>query len=95
MGDLMADPPPSHPGTTLNQFPVYAFVLRAKLRESLDSRDRAAQLLSQALTALVSAARTGRILQRADAGYFAGQLTRAARPAQVEFAIDASGDVLW
>ena len=28
MGDLMADPLHSHPGTTLNQFPVNAFVLR-------------------------------------------------------------------
>lgn len=28
MGDLMADPLHSHPGTTLNQFPVNTFVLR-------------------------------------------------------------------
>ena len=37
-------------------------------------------------------ARNGRILRRADAGYFAGQLARAALSAQVEFAIDAFPD---
>jgi hypothetical protein len=54
-----------------------------------DPRGHAAQLLSRALAALPSAARTGRILLRADAGYFAGQLARAAHLAQVEFAIGA------
>jgi hypothetical protein len=93
MGDLMADPPNSHPGTTLNQFPVDAFVLRDNFGSSWSSRDHAAQLLSRALTALASAARTGRILRRADAGYFAGQLARAALLAHVEFATAARGSL--
>ena len=54
-----------------------------------DPRGHAAQLLSRALAALPSAARTGRILLRADAGYFVGQLAAAAHLAQVEFAIGA------
>jgi hypothetical protein len=47
------------------------------------------QLLGQALAGLPAAARAGRIRLRADAGYFAGQLARAAMVAQVEFAIGA------
>lgn len=54
-----------------------------------DPRGYAAQLLSRALAALPWAARTGRILLRADAGCFAGQLARAALVADVEFAIGA------
>ncbi len=46
-------------------------------------------LLGRALAALPAAARAGRVLLRADAGYFAGQLARAALMAGVEFAIGA------
>jgi len=44
-----------------------------------DPRGHAAQLLSRALAALPSAARTGRILLRADAGYFADPRARRRR----------------
>jgi len=54
-----------------------------------DPRPRAAELLNRALAALPAAARAGRIGLRADAGYFAGELARAALFAQVEFAIGA------
>lgn len=54
-----------------------------------DPRGHAAQLLGRALAALPAAARAGRIRLRADAGYFAGQLARAAMLAGVEFAIGA------
>jgi Transposase DDE domain group 1 len=54
-----------------------------------DPRGHAAELLSRALAALPAAARAGRVLLRADAGYFAGQLARAALMAGVEFAIGA------
>jgi hypothetical protein len=54
-----------------------------------DPRRDAAQLLGRALAALPAAARTGTIRVRADAGYFAGQLARAALLADVEFAIGA------
>jgi hypothetical protein len=54
-----------------------------------DPRGHAAQLLGRALAALPAAARAGRIRLRADAGYFAGGLARAAMLAQVEFAIGA------
>ena len=43
-----------------------------------DPRRDAADLLYRALAALPAPARTGRIRLRADAGYFAGQLARAA-----------------
>jgi len=43
----------------------------------------------RALAALPSPARGGRIRMRADAGYFAGQLARAALFADIEFAIGA------
>jgi hypothetical protein len=54
-----------------------------------DPRGHAAQLLSRALAALPAAARVGRIRLRADVGYFAGALARAALLATVEFAIGA------
>ncbi|MCA1708863.1 MAG: transposase, partial [Actinobacteria bacterium] len=54
-----------------------------------DPRAHAAQLLGRALAALPAPARAGRIRLRADAGYFAGQLARAALAAKVEFAIGA------
>jgi hypothetical protein len=54
-----------------------------------DPRGHAADLLGRALAALPAAARAGRIRLRADAGYFAGALARAALMAGVEFAIGA------
>jgi hypothetical protein len=54
-----------------------------------DPRGHAADLLRRALAALPAPARAGRVLLRADAGYFAGQLARAAMVAGVEFAIGA------
>jgi hypothetical protein len=54
-----------------------------------DPRGHAAGLLRRALAGLPAPARRGRIRLRADAGYFAGQLARAALLAQVEFAIGA------
>jgi Transposase DDE domain group 1 len=54
-----------------------------------DPRRDAARLLWRALAALPTAARAGTIRVRADAGYFAGQLARAALLADVEFAIGA------
>jgi hypothetical protein len=54
-----------------------------------DPRRDAPALLYRALAALPAPARVGRIRLRADAGYFAGQLARAALFAGVEFAIGA------
>ena len=54
-----------------------------------DPRAHAPELLTRALAALPAAARPGRIRLRADAGYFAGALARAAHLAGVEFAIGA------
>jgi Transposase DDE domain group 1 len=54
-----------------------------------DPRRDAAELLRRGLAALPTAARSGRIRLRADAGYFAGQLARAALVTGVEFAIGA------
>jgi Transposase DDE domain group 1 len=54
-----------------------------------DPRRDAAQLLHRALAVLPAPARAGTIRLRADAGYFAGQLARAALLADVEFAIGA------
>jgi hypothetical protein len=54
-----------------------------------DPRGHAAELLGRALAALPAAARAGRVLLRADAGYFAGALARAAMVAGVGFAIGA------
>ena len=50
------------------------------------------ELLRRALAALPAPARAGRIRLRADAGYFAGELARAALFAEVEFAIGARTD---
>jgi Transposase DDE domain group 1 len=54
-----------------------------------DPRGHAADLLGRALAALPAPARAARVQLRADAGYFAGQLARAAMMAGVEFAIGA------
>jgi hypothetical protein len=54
-----------------------------------DPRPRAPELLGRALAALPAPARAGRIRLRADTGYFAGELARAALLAGVEFAIGA------
>ncbi len=54
-----------------------------------DPRGHAADLLRRALAALPASARAGRVLLRADAGYFAGALAHAAVIAGVEFAIGA------
>jgi hypothetical protein len=54
-----------------------------------DPRPHAPELLRRALGTLPAAARLGRIRLRADAGYFAGALARAAHLADVEFAIGA------
>jgi Transposase DDE domain group 1 len=54
-----------------------------------DPRRDAPALLRRALAALPAPARGGRIRMRADAGYFAGQLARAALFAEIEFAIGA------
>jgi len=67
-----------------------ATVLAADLMSGRDDpRGHAAGLLGRALAALPAAARGGRIRLRADAGYFAGELARAALFAEVEFAIGA------
>jgi Transposase DDE domain group 1 len=67
-----------------------ATVLAADLMSGRDDpRGHAAGLLARALAALPAAARHGRIRLRADAGYFAGELARAALLADVEFAIGA------
>jgi len=54
-----------------------------------DPRRDAAELLRRALAALPAAARAGKVRLRADAGYFAGALARAALFAEIEFAIGA------
>ena len=54
-----------------------------------DPRRDAAELLRRALAALPSPARAGKVRLRADAGYFAGQLARAALFTDIEFAIGA------
>ncbi len=54
-----------------------------------DPRPHAAELLGRALAALPAPARAGKIRLRADAGYVAGRLARAALLAGVEFAIGA------
>jgi hypothetical protein len=54
-----------------------------------DPRATAPDLLRRALAALPAAARAGRVAMRADAGYFAGQLARAAHDAHISFAIGA------
>lgn len=54
-----------------------------------DPRATAPDLLRRALAGLPQRARTGRVAMRADAGYFAGQLARAAHGEQIAFAIGA------
>ena len=55
-----------------------------------DPRASAPDLLRRALAALPQRARhSGRVAMRADAGYFAGQLARAAHDAKIAFAIGA------
>ena len=54
-----------------------------------DPRATAPDLLRRALAALPGRARAGRVALRADAGYFAGQLARAAHEARIAFAIGA------
>ena len=66
-------------------------VLAADLGDGTDDpRATAPDLLRRALAALPAAARaSGRVATRADAGYFAGQLARAAHDAHIGFAIGA------
>jgi hypothetical protein len=67
-----------------------ATVLAADLMAGNDDpRPHAADLLDRALATLPAPARAGKIRLRADAGYFAGQLARAALFADLEFAIGA------
>ena len=67
-----------------------ATVLAADLRPgNEDPRPDAPALLRRSLAALPAPARAGRIRMRADAGYFAGQLARAALFTGIEFAIGA------
>ena len=54
-----------------------------------DPRRDAAVLLGRALAALPPAARAGKVRIRADGGYFAGQLARAALFNDIEFALGA------
>jgi len=66
-------------------------VLAADLGDGTDDpRTSAPDLLRRALAALPQRARqSGRVAMRADAGYFAGQLARAAHEARIGFAIGA------
>ena len=65
-------------------------VLAADLGSGTDDpRATAAGLLRRALAALPDRARAGRVAVRADAGYFAGQLARAAHDEHIAFAIGA------
>jgi Transposase DDE domain group 1 len=66
-------------------------VLAADLGDGTDDpRATAPGLLRRALAALPAAARaSGRVAMRADAGYFAGQLARAAHDEHIAFAIGA------
>jgi hypothetical protein len=65
-------------------------VLAADLGDGTDDpRATAPGLLRRALACLPAAARAGRVAVRADAGYFAGQLARAAHDAHIAFAIGA------
>jgi hypothetical protein len=66
-------------------------VLAADLGDGTDDpRATPPDLLRRALAALPPQARaSGRVAMRADAGYFAGQLARAAHDAQIGFAIGA------
>jgi hypothetical protein len=65
-------------------------VLAADLGDGTDDpRATAPDLLRRALGCLPATARAGRVAMRADAGYFAGQLARAAHDAHIAFAIGA------
>ena len=65
-------------------------VLAADLGDGTDDpRATAPGLLRRALGCLPERARAGRVAMRADAGYFAGQLARAAHDAHIGFAIGA------
>ena len=65
-------------------------VLAADLGDGTDDpRATAPDLLRRALAALPRRAGLGRVAMRADAGYFAGQLARAAHDARISFAIGA------
>lgn len=65
-------------------------VLAADLGSGIDDpRASAPELLRRALRALPGQARTGRVRMRTDAGYFAGELARAAHWEHVGFAIGA------
>jgi len=65
-------------------------VLAADLGDGTDDpRATAPDLLRRALGCLPGAARAGRVAMRADAGYFAGQLARAAHDEHISFAIGA------
>jgi hypothetical protein len=65
-------------------------VLAADLGDgSDDPRATAPGLLRRALGCLPRRARAGRVAMRADAGYFAGQLARAAHDERIAFAIGA------
>jgi hypothetical protein len=86
----------NHPGQRVGRPHVAAWAeteiaLAADLGDGTDDpRATAPDLLRRALAALPAAARTpGRVALRADAGYFAGQLARAAHDAQISFAIGA------
>ena len=57
------------------------------LAGDVDPRGHAAGLLRRALGGLPAAARAGRVRMRADAGYFAGGLARAAHAENIGFAI--------
>ena len=65
-------------------------VLAAGLGDGTDDpRATAPDLLRRALAALPERVRAGRVALRADAGYFAGQLARAAHEEKIAFAIGA------
>jgi len=65
-------------------------VLAADLGDGADDpRATAPGLLRRALACLPAAARAGRVALRGDAGYFAGQLARAAHEEKIAFAIGA------
>jgi hypothetical protein len=65
-------------------------VLAADLGDGTDDpRATAPDLLRRALASLPERVRAGRVALRADAGYFAGQLARAAHGERISFAIGA------
>jgi len=65
-------------------------VLAVDLGDGTDARATAPDLLRRPLAAMPERARaSGRVAMRADAGYFAGQMARAAHDARIAFAIGA------